>query len=105
MNNKKKDGNGITTKLTLMLSTVGYTRWDHKCNNDVVQKLIAEPVLHYIHYQNIGRNMYIICVPAEYLKPCFIIIQIGEDFWIVLKKDGWRTYLESITDHWPNTHI
>ncbi|KAJ4433596.1 hypothetical protein ANN_15906 [Periplaneta americana] len=51
---RKSDENSITaSEMKFMLRTAGYTKWDNKRNEDILQELGMELVLQYIHqYQD-----------------------------------------------------
>ncbi|KAJ4433601.1 hypothetical protein ANN_15911 [Periplaneta americana] len=51
---KKKDESRITAnEMKFMRYTAGYTKWDHKRNEDVMEELQLEPVItHVKHYRN-----------------------------------------------------
>jgi len=51
---RKKDESRITAnEMKFMRYTAGYTKWDHKHNEDVLEELQVEPVIEYIRsYQN-----------------------------------------------------
>ena len=51
---RNRDKSRITaSEMRFMRHTAGYTKWDHKRNEDILHELYIEPVLGYIHqYQN-----------------------------------------------------
>ncbi|KAJ4434647.1 hypothetical protein ANN_23211 [Periplaneta americana] len=51
---RKKDESRITAnEMKFMRYTAGYTKWDHKRNEDVMEELQLEPVINHVkHYQN-----------------------------------------------------
>ena len=51
---RKKDIRRITAnEMKFMRYTAGYTKWDHKHNNDIMDELQLEPIINYIQqYQN-----------------------------------------------------
>ncbi|KAJ4445485.1 hypothetical protein ANN_07293 [Periplaneta americana] len=51
---RKKDESRITAnEMKFMRYTAGYTKWDHKRNEDVMEELRLEPVINHVkHYQN-----------------------------------------------------
>ncbi|KAJ4426951.1 hypothetical protein ANN_26750 [Periplaneta americana] len=51
---REKDESRITAnEMKFMRYTAGYTKWNHKCNEDVMEELQQEPVINHVkHYQN-----------------------------------------------------
>ncbi|KAJ4443596.1 hypothetical protein ANN_05270 [Periplaneta americana] len=51
---RKKDESRITdNEMKFMRYTAGYTKWDHKRNEEVMEELQLEPVINHVkHYQN-----------------------------------------------------
>ncbi|KAJ4428831.1 hypothetical protein ANN_25824 [Periplaneta americana] len=51
---RKKDESRITAnEMKFMRYTAGYTKWDHKRNEDVMEELQLEPVINHVkHYRN-----------------------------------------------------
>ena len=46
---RKKDFRRMTANdMKFMRCTTGYTKWDHKHNNDIMDKLQLEPIINYI---------------------------------------------------------
>ena len=39
----------IASEIRFMHHTAGYTKWDHKRNEDILHELHREPVLDYVH--------------------------------------------------------
>ncbi|KAJ4438276.1 hypothetical protein ANN_14215 [Periplaneta americana] len=50
----KKDESRITVnEMKFMSYTAGYTKWDHKRNEDVMEELQLEPIINHVkHYRN-----------------------------------------------------
>jgi hypothetical protein len=55
---RKGDSNRLTAcEMKFMRRTAGYTKWDHKRNEDILTELKIEPMIHYIkHYQESWRS-------------------------------------------------
>ncbi|KAJ4427656.1 hypothetical protein ANN_25304 [Periplaneta americana] len=88
---RKKDESRITAnEMKFMRYTAGYTKWDHKCNEDVMAELQLKPVINHIkHYQNNWINH----IEIESQKSCSTIVQTGRDLSVVQRSAGLKIQL------------
>ena len=85
------DINRITaSEIKLMRATAGYTRWDHKRNEDVLRELQLESVVHFINNYQLNWKNHV----HRTQKPCFITAHLGRDPWVVQRRDGLKMW------HW-----
>ena len=62
-----RDKSRITaSEMRFMRHTAGYTKWDHKRNDDILHELHIQPIIS-INTKTIGFNMYTACPEQDFL--------------------------------------